>query len=296
MEEIVGKGKKADLVKPNYTINNHQIDNFDTFTRVTNEPIAGLYFYSTLDCLVDLAYAITRDFFDRPHLYTDLGGIAPKMAKLNVRYGKDERLLSKEQRKLIFSSVFGEAKGPLDDRGDFYRLKHELIDAATAFSERVYDTGEDMLRERVRTAHRPFKEYLSGLFGDSIRWSKEESLAWLTEEVCYPILRQGKVASIFGIARAPRANWPYTEDANADKLVEELAKRFKGSNGTIIPLTREYFSNLQRTALRGAEALATIIEYKETDTTIDDLNRLILKCYSWGSALKSIHRPMMQED
>jgi hypothetical protein len=276
----------------------YRITDQRSFQALTAEPhqIAGLYFYNILDCLVDLAYAITQDFFNRPHLFTDLGGIAPKMAKLHVRYGKDETLLSKDQRKLIFSSVFGEAKGQLDDQGDFYRLKHELIDAATAFSERVYDTGEDMLRERVRTAHRPFKEYLNGLLGDSIRWSKEESLAWLTEEVCYPILRQGKVASIFGIAKTPLDNWPYTEDANADKLVEELAKRFKGGNGTTTPLTREHLSNLQRTALRGAEALAAIIDYEENGTTIDDLNLLILKCYSWGSALKSIHRPMMLED
>jgi len=290
--------KQRELAEKDYTISNYQITDWKTFQRVTGESrhIAGLYFYSILDCLVDLAYAITQDFFNRPHLYTDLGGITPTIAKLNVRYGNEETLLSKAQRQLIFSSMFGESNGQLEnDQGDFCRLKHELIQAATAFSERVYDTGEDMLRERVRTTHRPFKQYLDGLLGDSIQWSKEESLSQLTEQVSYPILRHERIAAIFGIASAPKEKWPYTEDANADKLVEELAKRFKGSNGTIMPLTREHFSNLQRTALRGAEALATIIDHKE-DGTIDDLDLLTLKCYSWGSALKSIHRSMVPED
>jgi hypothetical protein len=288
--------KVLDKPEKEYTLVIHEIDDRDSFRNVTNEPrqIAGLYFYSLLDCLVDLAFAVTKDFFTRPHLYTDLGGIAPSIATLNIRYGSDEKLLSKDQRNSIYVSVFGESKGHLDnDRGDFARLSQELIDAATAFSERIYDTGEDMLRERVRTTHRPFKEYLDGVLGDSVRWSEQTSLPVLTEEFSYPILRQRQIASIFGIAIPPKNTWPYTQDANADKLVEELAKRFKGSNGAIMPLTREYFSNLQRTALRGAEALATIVDYEENGTTIDDLNLLILRCYSWGSALKSIHRSTM---
>jgi len=43
----------------------------------------------------------------------------------------------------------------------------------------VYDTGVEMLQERVRSAHRPLHEYLTGLLGDSVRWSREKALAGL---------------------------------------------------------------------------------------------------------------------
>jgi hypothetical protein len=40
-------------------------------------------------------------------------------------------------------------------------------------------------------------------------------------------------------------------------------------------------------ALRGAEALATILDFSE-DGNDSDLDLLITKCYTWGSALKSL--------
>ncbi len=274
------------------TIPNHKIRNLESFNTVTNEPrqVAGLYFYMLLDCLVDLSYKVSQDFFGRPHLYTNLGqpSIAPILAKLNAQYGSDERLISKSQRNAIFVPVFGSSMGySTNEKSDFPRLRDQLAEAASAFAERVYDTGVEMLRERVRTTHRPFKEYLTGLLGDSIRWSKAEALTNLAENISYKILRHNQVAAIFGISSTPKTEWPYDEDSNGDKLAEEISKQLKWPENSEMYITRELFSNLQRTALRGAEAIATIIDYDESKTD-DDLNLLITKCYSWGSALKSI--------
>src|SRR5438876_609648 len=73
--------------------------------------------------------------------------------------------------------------------GDFPRWRDDLVSAAAAFSERVYDTGVAMLRARVQTTHRPFQEYLSGLDGASLKWSSRQSLPYLTDGSAYPILR-----------------------------------------------------------------------------------------------------------
>ncbi|MDL1944726.1 hypothetical protein FBQ99_20555 [Chloroflexi bacterium CFX2] len=274
------------------TIPDHRIRNFESFKSVTSEPrqVAGLYFYLLLDCMVELSYKISQDFFKRPHLYTILGkpSIAPIIAKLNAHYGSDERVASKPQRGAIFAPVFGSSTGYApNENGDFPRLRDQLVNAAAAFAERVYDTGVDMLRERLRTTHRPFKEYLMGLFGDSVKWSKEESLSDLTENMSYKILRHERVAAIFGISTPPKAEWPYTEDSNGDKLVEEISRQLKWPEDSQAYVTREFFSNLQRTALRGTEAIATIIDYEESSSN-GDLDLLITKCYSWGSALGSI--------
>jgi hypothetical protein len=60
-----------------------------------------------------------------------------------------------------------------------------LVDAVSAFAERVFETGEEMLRERVRATHRPFKDYLTGLHGDSLVWSTDEALTGVTRELAY---------------------------------------------------------------------------------------------------------------
>ncbi len=285
------------------SLTNHKISDLNSFNQVTGDPrqVAGLYFYSVLDCLVDLAYKVSYDFFQRPHLYIDLGPnptFSSILAKLHAQYGSNEFLPSTAQRDEIDLPIFGRVAGySTDEEGDFPRLRDELIHAAAAFAERVFDTGADMLRERVRTTHRPFQEYLIGLQGDSVQWSRGFALPQLTEDVSYAILRNKGVAGVFGIDRPPSGSWPYTDDSNGDKLVEAISKQLMWADQPKdMCITREHISNLQRVALRGAEAIATIIDFQETLGN-SDLDLLITKCYTWGAALLSLssHSPTVQQ-
>jgi hypothetical protein len=286
------------------TIDNHRITDESSFTTVTGNPrqVAATYFYLQLDCLVAFAYHIAKDFFKRPQLYTAVREpivtprgatsgertIAPNVARLRAQSGNDERVPSQEQRDEIFLPVFGQSgMGPGNGQGDFPRLRDELVNASAAFAERVFDTGEEMLRERVRTTHRPFRDYLTGLHGDSLVWSTDEALTGVARKLTYPILRNKGVCSVFGISTPPKAEWPFTEDANADKLIEEISNHLLVPTNSYPGITREGISNRQRTALRGAEALATILDFTERGND-KDLDLLITKCYTWGSALKSL--------
>jgi hypothetical protein len=272
----------------------YKITDEGSFKNVTNSrQVASAYFYLQLDCLVAYGYQVACDFFRRPHLYTALDGQAKELAKLRVQYGNDERVPSQEQRDEIFLPLFGQSgTDPVNGQGDFPRLRDELVDAAAAFAERVYDTGEDMLRERVRTTHRPFKDYLIGLKGDSLGWSTDQALTGVTRKLAYPILRNPGVSSVFGISTPPKQQWPFAEDSNADKLVEEIAKQLLAPTNAHPVITREGISNRQRAALRGAEALATILDFREPGSK-DDLDLLITKCYTWGSTLKClVHKPL----
>jgi hypothetical protein len=272
------------------TISDEEITHEKSFAAITKDhQIAGAYFYLQLDCLVAYAYQVAGDFFRQPHLYLDLDGQAGQLARLRAQYGNDERVPSQEQRDKIFLPLFGQSgTDPANGQGDFPRLRDELVDAAAAYAERVYDTGVDMLRERVRTTHRPFKDYLTGLIGDSLGWSTDEALSGVTRGLAYPILRNPGVSSVFGIRTAPKQQWPFTEDSNADKLVEEISKQLLAPTNAYPVITREGISNRQRAALRGAEALATILDYSEVGTNEDDLDLLITRCYTWGSALKGL--------
>jgi hypothetical protein len=52
-------------------------------------------------------------------------------------------------------------------------------------------------------------------------------------------------------------------------------------------ISREVITNLQRAAIEGAKAIATAIDV-DTSSTDDDVDLLTRKCYTWGTALKSL--------
>jgi hypothetical protein len=300
--------------RPRQRTSNGQIASLATFEAAISEPhqVAGLYFSSALDCLIESAHDVSHDFFHRPHLYLTLGDeTVNRLALLHGQYGYSQLLLAKVQRHQVYCALFGPAAGlGTDDDSDFARLRNGLVNASAAFAERVYDTGVGMLRERVLSAHRPFHEYLTGLLGDSVRWSRDAISGHLAEGVAYPILRSQGVAAVFGVQSPPRPDWPYTEDSNADKLLEEIDRQLRAVGPMTLSnpstsmltrerarLTRERVSNLQRVALRGAEAISATIDFDERASSDDELDELITRCYTWGSALTSwTHYPVAVEE
>jgi hypothetical protein len=59
------------------TIPNISFQDFASFKEVTNPPhqVAGLYFLSMLDVLVDEAHYVSKDFYCNPHLFDALGTV-----------------------------------------------------------------------------------------------------------------------------------------------------------------------------------------------------------------------------
>lgn len=307
------------------------IDDFASFQTITgrddqghDHQIAGLYFYQQLDFLIEFACKVSYDFFKRPHLYTNLGTVAPLgervghleggegdgepgatggasgtprplrevLAQLHGVIGYNEFFPGKVQRDEIYRPIFGSGGDHTTaEEGDFPRLRDALLDAAARFAERVLYGGEEMLRVRVVTTHRPFKLYLEGLQGDSIRWSREKALARLTEDVAYPILRSARISGIFGIDEPPDEDWPYKENFRGDLLGHAISKQLVWrDHPNDWYMSREHISNLQRSAKRGAEALAAILDFEEPSSNAE-IDLLTNKCYSWRAALLSVSAP-----
>jgi hypothetical protein len=308
----------------------------ESFKEVTGEPrqIAGLYFYQLLDCLIDLAYQVSADFYARPQLYRRLGEPTPAaLARLNAKYGTEVDFFSTDQRKAIYLPIFGSWEGSPTGNGSFGPLRDALIATAKAFAERASDTGIDALRASVVTAHRPFKDYLVALHGDSVRFSKDVNLAELTEKNAYPILRDLGVAAVFGVTRPhPATEYPYATDPEADVLVEQISTSLSAAGGRMpymggampnmggampdtagampnmagsmpnmagampnmagaMPYTRQRISDIQRAALRGAEAIAFAIDFEEAREEASDgrLDALITHVYTWATALDAMN-------
>ena len=285
-------------------ISEHPIQNFESFEAATRDShrVAGLYFFYALDCLIDLAYKVSHDFYDRPERFTALGDDRQTVAKLHARYGCHESFLNKKQRYAIYAPLFGTSASmdaSAGEEGNFSNLRDELIEACATYVETKFG-DEDSLRENVRQKHRLFKQYLTGLEGDSVTWSREGALASLTQEVSYKILRNAGVSARYGINKKPEDAWPYTFDSNADKLIEEISKQLMwpekseemdadGKNEMHRYISREEITNLQRAAIEGARAIATVVDYVEGgDSDNEDIGKVITRCYTWGTALRNL--------
>ena len=278
-------------------LTNYRITDLSSFLEVTAEPrqLSGLYFYQVLDCLVDLTYRISIDFRKRPQLYRDLGGqpLALALAELNAKYGTDVEILSGAERNEIYLPLFGASDAAsTNSNSGFSRLRRDLLKSASEYARGALERGAPMLREAVRIAHRPLRDYLVGLHGDSVMFSKEVALAGLTERICYPVLRRHEIAAIFGVANLKELQYPYAMDPAHDILIEQIARHLPGPADTsqsYITPTRERISTLQVVALTGAEAIATVIEFRDGHDTVDaDFDLLISKCFIWGRALESL--------
>lgn len=206
--------------------------------------------------------------------------LASDLARLNAQYGRNERLLDHDQRNAIFTPLFDDAAG------DFVKYRDELLNAAATYAQWGQATGIPILREIVRNKHLPFKQHLTRFSGASLDWSRGTALPHLTERVTYRVLRDRGVTSVFGIFRPPRDAWPYQEDANGEQLVEEVSKRLDPDRSP--PLNRHWFSLQQRTALRGAEAIAAVLDYTPHEGDEGDVDVLITKCCTWYAALQSM--------
>jgi hypothetical protein len=154
--------------------------------------------------------------------------------------------------------------------------RDQLLAATAAFSERVFDTGEAPLRDAVRVMAPGLKSYLGDLNNAMVAWCRNEAFRRLTEDTCYRILRNRGIARAFGLD-PPSEAWPYQEQANGTTLVAEISRKLGNSER---PLTRDAFIDRQRLALRGAEAVATVLDFNDGD----DLAPLITSCYTWYAA------------
>jgi hypothetical protein len=247
--------------------------------------VAGLYLYAKLDRLTDLACLVAADFFARPHLYISFEDpdTPARLARLNSRIGSEEYYPSAAHRRAMYEPVFGPGDPAVADGGDFARLRDGLLSAAAAYAEWSQATGIPMLEERVRTEHRPFREYLDGVTGATVRWSRDEALPVLADNEAYRVLREPGVIGVFGLQQRADADWPWCLDTNGDKAVEQIGRALETPERR---LTRESFSAVQRVALRGAEALTAILTFDESQDP-EALTALITRCYTWHAALKA---------
>jgi hypothetical protein len=197
--------------------------------------------------------------------------------------------LSGGERQAIYSPIFGASDDLSAASSDFSRARDDLLRASTAVVDRANDSAISELSSSVIAAQQSFRDYLLSFHGDSVRFSKDTALSEMTERACYPILRDKAIAAVFGVSGTPSEDYPYAADSVTEMFIEQLASQltFRVDKAqTRLPTSRVAIRSLQRTAIRGAEAIAAIIEFdSETDSDDSKVGALIVRCYEWRSAL-----------
>ena len=245
--------------------------------------IGDLYARWTLDCLVEIGYAVSLDFISRPQLYQS-DDIPEAIVGVRMSYGTNADFANAAQRQAMMLPIFGRTDGLKPDASNtaspFHMVRKKLVDACIAFSERSADTGVSMLADRVRSALVPLRAHFDGLRGKSVQLTYQQIRA--ISDTAIKIQTSPGIARVFSVA-PPEKDWPLRSSSpNGAKLVEAA--------GAALPISAEVklgytkFILLQRVAQEGGSALPLVLT---ADPSIEtDLQALITQVYSWGSSLR----------
>lgn len=260
-------------------------------------PVADTYTRWTLDCLIELVKGTADDYVKRYREYRAVPeDIARLLTEFRTRTGADPEWPNTAQRTAIFTPLLGasDRKPGTDRTASFHDVAEALRGAAVAYSERVYDTGEPMLRQAFLDAARHFRAYLTTLSGSVVDASHVQTAPMFRRAT--EVLQTPQVAQAFGgLPPAPEGSWPMPQrrgegaaylDGNAAYLIEEISRNVGGAN----MLKQQSFLMLQRVSVAGALTIHDTLDGSFENHEKDDhrLKRLIGNAYTWFTALRDL--------
>lgn len=264
-------------------------------TKSLGDQLGLMYKRWTLDCIVCITHAVSKDFSQRPELYQKISDeVASKLTNLRSRYGFDPNFPNSDIRMMLMKPIFGESHGHgnRNDGSAFNTTLTHVVTRAANFSENAQPTSYPMLREAIRSAIVPFKTHLVDLAGASL--NQTEACTKAGFEIAETILKTPNVFAVFGINGSIDPNWPLgSTDPQGAKLIENITTQLADLPFGVIP--SEMFVRMQRIAEKGYQSLRIILD-NDIDDANFDLDPLIAQVYAWGSDLGLIGeaRPQQQ--
>jgi hypothetical protein len=257
--------------------------------------IGQMYKRWALDPIIEAAKAVSVDFVERFLPYNRVR-TADELADLKSRTGNDPYWPDLSQRRAIYGALLG----PSDsyqiprDASPFHEAAAGLREAAIKYSERVFDTGEPMLRQAFIDEIETLQAHLNMLEGAAVNRGDAQTRAIF--EAAVEILQDPAVARAFGLPPPDNDEWPLETrnyDGKGAFLIDEITQVL-APQGTG-HITRSRFIAMQRVANRGQETIDGVLAYDE-DWTEDQVKELIGKAYSWATALKALENAPARYD
>jgi hypothetical protein len=238
--------------------------------------LGDMYARWTLDCLVEIAHAVSIDYFSGPEFYQ--GEDAPdSIVDLWLSYGSVKNFANKAQRHTLAGAILGDCDGyPSKEatayNDPFHQDRDPLFKACIAAQTATSAESREGLNQQVLQALPNFQSYLAGFVGKAARVAHDQIKA--VSDTAFAVLRSDTVSSRFiGTHVHISGDWPLqASDPNGDKLIAECLFKLK-VEGLDMP---NDFPNLRALAQAGREALDAILQ---PSTNLEDLVR---KTYSWA--------------
>jgi hypothetical protein len=246
------------------------------------EVVGDMYARWVLDGLVEVSYAISKDFIARPEFYKG-PDVPDAIVDLRMQYGTTSTFPNRGQRQEIYLPIFGASDGYASDslNDKFRALRKPLFDACITLSELTLTTAAASLKPRVLSALGLLRQRLKSFDGISIRRSRAQ--VHHVTNVAYSILRSAGITHVFGVAPPQSSAWPLeSDDINGSQLVRAVSEK--------LPLGPEYifnedkFQRVRLVAQRGREALQLILGADVTKQA--DFDGLVAAVYAWAFSIK----------
>jgi hypothetical protein len=175
-----------------------------------------------------------------------------------------------------------------DTTTPFHQTAVAVRTAAIAYSERVYDTGEAMLRQAFIDAARQFEAYLLTLSGGVVDRARHDTEPIFRHSI--RVLTNREVAQAFGLPAAPPEAWPLPEkitdhnyfNGDGAYLMEEVSRVLQSPDALI---TQQQFVALQRAAVSGARTIQRVLQGDHGGKK-EIVQDLIGVAYTWATALR----------
>jgi hypothetical protein len=253
--------------------------------------ISDMYARWVLDCVVEVAYAVSKDFAARPDCYqsTDL---PDDVVDFRSSYGCTRAFPNKAQRQDLNAPVFGPSDGYSLDGGsdEFHNYRKSLFDACTRFLGSTSRDAAPLLKPPIRSAIELFQIYLRKFNGESIHSSYKQIRS--VSNLSFTLLRNSGISSVFGEGRKPPTSaWPLdANDPSGGQLISTIGVKLKLTADVVFSEMK--FARLIRMAQDGRDALEAILRSEAVDEYATDehptdqhLTSVIEKIHNWDVAI-----------
>ena len=246
---------------------------------------ADMYERWILDCIIETAQAVAKDFVYRPRQYSDIPkSIGLILQDLWYRSGSDPDFPDMGKRQMICEPILGPQHAAGSPTGSqFHTSGTALRERARAFTERQVDTGIDNLRTAFRDEAITFRSYLNTLTDNVVvELGNTQTKSVFDKSVM--VLQDAQVAGVFGAPPPTRDGWPLREvvDDDGARLIEEIHLAL---NLPINVVSQSQFVIMQRIANQGALTVSGVLQTNLNPDSLAEIDGLIRVAYSWKTAL-----------
>ena len=252
--------------------------------------VGNHYQIKTLDCVIDAAYAVSKDFSQRPDSYKNVSVSAQLIL---FRRAMGNLLPDKMTRKgELYQPFFGGMipNNTESSQNGFYSSAKSLMEACKAYSENKLESTTLSLSERVNIANQYFRSHIEGLFGRSQMAALFESKIMF--ELSRQILKDTEIQKLFGVNGTIPQDWPLESPPNSDGAI--LIQNIFTQLSSIMPQPSEIklmnnFINKQLISKQGNESIINSLKDNVQGSDPKDptskINKLVASVYSWGSEM-----------